>query len=254
MLIPRGPMLREPFFPDPGVVPASLGDAIAFWNMDEPSNAAARIDATGNAHNWTGNSNLLLSAGGLIGLAGDFPSGAVFGLQQPQQAAFNLAASSFHLSSWVMLTSKGADRFILTQLDRSSATQGGWGIYYQSSTDRYRFVVRNQAPLEAQALALSFGSPPLNTWTNIQAWRDISNSTLSISINNGNVDTVDISGYVMNDGTREAAMGFSAAGSGTITWRGLIDMSGIWGRLLTPSERSWLYRSGIGKQWPLNVP
>ena len=116
---------------------------------------------------------------------------------------------------------------------------------------RYTFAISTDG-LDSNIVKLaanSHGLPGTGAWDLAIIWHDPDANTLNIQINDGTVDSVSHSGGI-NVSTTTFYMG-TVTGSGN-NWDGRIDAPGIakGGRVITSGERSDLYNSGNGKEWP----
>jgi hypothetical protein len=92
--------------------------------------------------------------------------------------------------------------------------------------------------------ASTFGSPALNTWYFLVAWYDSVADTLNIQINNGTVD-----GKSNATGCFDSAKGFTLGDFAFTPFDGLLDEVGIWKKVLSAPERTWLYNAGAGRSY-----
>ena len=81
------------------------------------------------------------------------------------------------------------------------------------------------------------------------AWHDAASNTTNIQVNDGTVDSVSHSGGVYN-GTADFALGALFIGTPSYHFDGLVDEVGFWKRVLTSQERTDLYNSGSGLEYP----
>ncbi|HKQ39583.1 MAG TPA: LamG-like jellyroll fold domain-containing protein, partial [Verrucomicrobiae bacterium] len=80
-------------------------------------------------------------------------------------------------------------------------------------------------------------------------WHDATANTINISVNNTAAASTGHSTGV-NSGTSALFLGLNEEGVAFLNGR--LDSISIWKRLLTPSERTRLYNSGNGLDYPFN--
>ena len=98
----------------------------------------------------------------------------------------------------------------------------------------------------------NFGSPSTAAWIFIVAWHDSSANTINIKVNNGTANSASYSSGV-NDDTSPFVLGATNTGAGFMDGR--IDQVGVWKRVLTADEQTFLYNNGNGRAYAgLDMP
>jgi hypothetical protein len=137
---------------------------------------------------------------------------------------------------------------IASQWSLTPGNQRSWRLWYNASIGRYEFEVSGNGTA-TQALADSaFGSPPTNVWHFHVVIHDSTNNIISIQTQAGPPNTL---AYTL--GVFDSTGPFDIGGRGTAGsdgWDGAIDEAGLWDRVLTTTEISYLYNSGNGRTFP----
>lgn len=144
-------------------------------------------------------------------------------------------------SGWVYLDSATAQRTILSKWNTSSNKE--YEIYYDNSASRFKFSVSNDGSTATTVTASTFGAASNSTWYFITAYYD--GVHIGISVNNGAFDTTSFSSDIF-DGTANFNLG---AENGASFMDGRLDSWGIWKRVITASEITYLYNSGSGRSY-----
>jgi hypothetical protein len=148
----------------------------------------------------------------------------------------------FSVAGWIYLDAKGADRMLASHWEQTG-NQRSWVLEYQNSSDRFAFLISSNGSASVTRLASSFGSPSTATWYFIVASHNSSSDTISISVNNG---TVDSTSY--GTGGFDSTADFRVGRASFVSWMdGRIDELGFWKKALSASEITELYNSGAGK-------
>jgi hypothetical protein len=85
------------------------------------------------------------------------------------------------------------------------------------------------------------------SWHLVLFWYDSSDGSVNASINNGTVTTL---GRATGNTEKPTPLTVGYRLEGPLTYDGLIDEIGIWGRVLTPAERTQIYNGGAGITYP----
>lgn len=96
------------------------------------------------------------------------------------------------------------------------------------------------------AIALTLeNSLILNTWHFLIGWHDAQTNTLNIQVNNGSINSQN---YIDPNVPNSDPLRLSKRGDG-FPFSGCEDSIGFWKRVLTPTERTWLYNAGAGRSY-----
>jgi len=220
---------------------------IAFWQLEEAS--GVRYDSEGS-NNLTDN-NTVTSATGVVGDAGQFTRSNSEYLSIADNSSLSMGDIDFTLVAWTYLDTKTNGMGIMSKF----VTTGGkreYAVEYEPSVDRFQFVVSATGSSGTYLQAGNFGSPSTAAWIFIIAWHDSSANTINIKVNNGTANSSSYSSGV-NDDTSPFVLGATNTGAGFMDGR--IDQVGVWKRVLTADEQTFLYNSGNGRAYAgLDMP
>jgi hypothetical protein len=229
---------------------ALIDGVTAFWKLDETSTGAGAVtrnDSVGTNH-LTDN-NTCLSTTGKVGDGVQLTAANVEHLSRASNATLQTGDIDFTISAWVYLDSVGATRTVVAKADAGAANQE-WYMRYITGTTRFEFAVQESGGSAKTVSAVALGTPSLATWYLLVAWYDSTNNTINIQGNNG---TVNQTTTVNPPGTTTGTFRIGLLQAGTQPWDGRIDAVGFWKRILTDDERTTLYRSGVGLEYPFTV-
>lgn len=221
-------------------------DLAAGYNLDETS--STRFDITSNNQDLTP-TNTPSYVAGKIGNA------LALVKTSSQQVSKTVAPTdtlyigdiNFCISTWVQLTSKPAGGMILAS-QYGTVFNRVWALYWDDSTDRFVFLVNNSASTQETISATNFGPPTVGVWYYILAWRDATSKTIYISVNNGTPNSYTGAITLVASSAESFRIGgWNASGGGGDTfWNGYVDQFYIFRRLLTATEKSFIYSNGDG--------
>lgn len=218
----------------------------AWWDMNEGSGARADIHST---NDLTDNATVTQAAGKVLGrtnFAGQFTSANSEYLSVSDNAALSTGNIDFTWAGWVYADSLSGSviggKWLGDDSDREYVVS--YGIVNAS---RFELVVRNTDDSgQTSVAANNLGAPVTATWYYIVAWHDASSDTINIQVNNGTADSASHTAGARDSGAAMALGAYSAGGS---HWDGRIDNVGFFKRVLTSTERTALYNSGVGKDY-----
>lgn len=219
-------------------------DAVAFWKLDEAS--GQRNDSVGSNH-LTDN-NTVTQAVGKVGNAAQFTRANSEYLSLADNAALSTGDIDFTIAAWVwfdtVTTGAGAgNRRPLVVKD--SFGQSEYALYFEGGFGIERIVFLHQDTDQVRANTL--GLPSANQWYFIVAWHDAAANTLNIQVNNG---TVDSAATTVGGADRSSEFNIGRFERVGEHHDGRIDAVGFWKRTLTAAERTYLYKSGNGREYP----
>lgn len=223
---------------------ASLNaDMVAYWKFDESPSCPTCVDSKDGQDMDLGGANtgspsvitnaIQLISPGYIGRADD-----------PALSTGNIDFTWF---GWVQLVNKLADKYIIGKWTTGAANTKEYLLYYHLAPDRFKFAVSDCSSFD-EAVADTLGSPSTATWYFIVMWHDAANNEIGIQVNDGAEDTVawTTGGCDTTTGVGFGAFndtGSGASGSASIA----LDETGFIKRLLTPTEKTYLYNAGTGE-------
>lgn len=242
------------------IVPASPAHSlhsrlVSFWKLEEAV-ANNRLDAYTKVPtaDKTAVNDLIPNAGAPTNGAGKIGNALYTAsvLQQTVSIVSNsslqiASGQSFTIAAWLYLTTKPgtAARAV------SKADSGGgileYALRYATGSNRIGLAVNDSTGLHNGAVddttAISTA-----TWYFAVAFFDNPGNLIGVSVND-NTPTTAAYSFDINPG----AGPFLIGGTNTVTaffWNGRIDAVGLWKRLLTAEEKTWLYRAGTGVEFP----
>jgi hypothetical protein len=232
--LPNGSASARPQLTNPGTT-----NLIAWWSLNEAS--GTRNDSHG-ANHLTDNNTVLFSASGIKSNAADLERDTSESLSIASNANLQMGDIDFTMFGWVKAETLNDFATIISK--RQSVTLPEYQLYYASG--KFSFVTANSSnvgtTITADTPAVSTG-----TWYFIVAWHNASANTLNIQVNNGTVYT-DASPVTPRTDTFVFQLGAQQSPAAGF-WDGLIDEVGIYKKVLTSDERTWLYNSGAGRSY-----
>lgn len=213
-----------------------LTSLISFWELEEAS--GTRNDAHGTNH-LTDN-NTVTQAAGKVGSAGQFTAANSEYLSIADNAALSMGDIDLTVGAWVYLDTIGADRGIVAKWASGNTEY----ILYVTSGNRARFIVRNAANTADGIISDAFGALTSGTWYFLMGWHDATNDLIGVSVN-GVSNTTSHS-----TGVRDSNAAFEIGRfNGSNYFNGRIDQPFVYKRLLTTTERTWLFNGGAGRSY-----
>jgi concanavalin A-like lectin/glucanase superfamily protein len=236
---PCGPryVCCDDFIRSPRCGSALLNALIAHWRLDEAS--GTRVDTHGG--NNLGDINTVGQAAGKLGNAASFVAANEEALGVGDGPALSMGNIDFTIAGWVRfdtLASAGlAGKFAGGSYEYIVDFDGTNLRFHVSDEGTNNFSVVNSASISA------------NTWYFFVAWHDAAANTINISVNNNAAASAAHSSGVLDGGS-----GFYLGrNEDALTYlNGRLDSVSIWKRVLTSAERTQLYNSGNGLDYPFN--
>jgi hypothetical protein len=235
--------------PGPGT-PASGGggggstlnnNVVSYWKMDETSGTRDDAVSTNDLAEFTATVN---SAAGKINNAADVAGTDTSSLWISGGHSSLQFTSSFTIACWMFLdvVSSGSGG-IVSKFDGSVTSyllrfQAGGSPFFQ-------FVVNPSGG--DTTVSSTTPTPTTGTWYHVIAYFDDSANEIGIVINNGTPVTTSFTSSLSGGAGNLRVMRSTADGESP---DGRIDGLGVWSRVLTSDERTELYNSGTGKDYP----
>lgn len=212
----------------------STSNLKAYWKLDEAT-GATRVDSFG--------SNNLTDSGGVTQVAGIVGNAAHFSTPQYLvNTNTNLpnGDQDYTVNVWVYLDSKSGNSAILKK-----GNTADFDLFYIQSIDRFEFTQWDDSgsvgiPIDADSL----GSPGINTWYFITLRRNTTADSISIQVNGGAEDTTNLGGFIF-PGPRD---NYFFLGDG-IANSNRADEVSVFNKVLSSTERTALYNSGLGNTY-----
>ena len=217
---------------------------VSWWELNEES--GERADAHGS-NNLTDNNTVLYTAG-KKGNAARFVAAQNEFLDIADQASLSFADVDFTLACWARLDTTTGSHALISKWEYGNSDRE-YLLRYNSTPDRFQISVSNDGTTVTSEAADELGAPADDTWYFVVAWHDATANTLNIQVDNGTIDSGSYSngcndnispfsiGAYFNSGTEEGEMD------------GDIDEAAVWGRVLTATEKTWLYNAGNGRAY-----
>jgi len=226
----------------------TLNDGIvAFWALGETSGSNATDSVGSNTltqHNTVGQA---------AGIGGVGNSRSFNGTNQYLSHAFNSTLefqdADWTFVVWVYTTDNTLLQRAMSQ-DTNTGTDGV-NLSLLGSTTQYMNLRAYESGNSKDVAASSFGVLSNNTWYMVACWHDSTNLNINISVNAGTVNTTSLGAALSPSTSAEFDLGVFNAG-GASFWKGRLQYSGKWSRILTQTELTQLYNSGSGKAYPFS--
>lgn len=216
---------------------------ISRWRLDETSGNAA--DSHGS--NALTAVNTPGSTTGKVGDARVFNSASTRYFSVASNSTLQVGDIDFTIAGWFQLTTKTTYRMLVAKDDAASSRE--YTLYYDAGADRFAFVVFSggTGATAKQVNADNLGSPSTATWYYVVAWHDSTGNVVGIQVNNGTPNTTAHTTGVFT-GTAAFQIGRYAT---AFPHDGYADDVSLWKRLLTTDEKTALYNSGSGFDYPM---
>lgn len=228
---------ENPFnFPVTGtIIEPLMTNLISHWRLDEAS--GGRVDAH-DGNNLT-DVNTVGQAVGKIGNAASFIAGNQEALSVADNPTLSMGDIDFTIAVWVWVDNAGSMGIV--------GKSGGGSREYvlQSFGGAFYFTVSADGAGASQLV--SSGGHGAGAWHFVVAWHDAAGDTINIQVNNGTPTSLAHVGGAYN-GNATLYVGLYELGLEYLSGR--VDSLSIWKRLLTAGERTSLYNSGTGLDYP----
>jgi hypothetical protein len=215
---------------------AVIDDLKAIWELSDLN------DAHGS-HTLT-NNNTATFVTGHVGDAVDFERDSAQFLNCPSTTELETGDVDMSLAGWAYMESQPGHSTILS---KDSASHGEYILRWDTSAGRFKLFVYGAASFGSAADVTDTNVISTATWYFVVVWHDATANTINIQVNNGTpVSTSHSAGIYDND----SAFKLGNQGSdGNNKWDGRLDQWGVWKKVLTSDERTWLYNSGAGRSY-----
>ena len=162
-------------------------------------------------------------------------------------ASLSMGDIDFTIACWVYLDTTPANEMRTINKFDISGTDREYSLFWDNTGGLMTFTVRDTGDTTSSPITASTeGSLSTGQWYCVIAEHDSVNNTISIQINNKDIDsTAHTTG--VRDGTADFRIG--SLSEGGEYWDGRIANVGCWKRILTTDERSFLYGAGLGKAY-----
>ena len=216
-----------------------LSSLLAYWSFNETS--GNRADSHTGGYTLTDN-NTVLYGTGKQGNAAAFVRSATEYLSIADSSTWSRGDTDFTIAGWVYLDNKTNTQRIWGKYN-TTGNQREYLLQYNSTPDRFQFLVSNDGTANVTVTANTFGSPTAATWYFVVVYHDSVNNLIGISVNGGAFDTTAHSTGIYN-----ATSDFTISNPANVL-DGRVDELAFYGRMLTSGEISYLYNSGSGRTY-----
>lgn len=232
----RSPFLTgDVFYHDSKRRSPLLNGLISHWKLNESS--GTRADSHGGLD--LGDINTVGQAAGKLGNSASFIAGNEEALSVGDTPDHSMGDIDFTIALWVWF-----DAISSTGLAGKWATDSLEYLAYCDGTN-LRFLVSDDGV--STVSVTNSQSLSTGTWYFFVAWHDASANTINLSVNNNTPASAAHSTGVYA-GNASFYLGRNEEGLTYLSGR--LDSVSIWKRLLTAAERTQLYNSGAGLDYP----
>jgi len=231
---------------------ASLStNLIAYWRLEEASGTRLdELNGCGGSGCDLTDVNTVTQNTGKIGNSTQHTVANQEYLTHVDDADLSMCDCDFTMAAWVYLDTKTVTRAIIGKY-ATSGNHREYAVRYSSTTDRFELLLSSAGTASDVFMqANNAGSPSTATWYLIVVWHDSVNNVAGIQVNDGTPNTVAYS-LGVNDNTSTLDIGSQDAA--LVPMDGRIDAVGIWKRMLTSTERSYLWNGGAGCEYPFST-
>lgn len=221
---------------------------VGYWRLEESS--GTRYDCSSKGNHLTANNSPGQSAG-KVGNCSTFSGASSQSLSVTDNGTLpNPTQTNFSVAAWVYLTNKLALEICVAKSDTTSGD--AFALFYYNTPDRFAAQIGSASTVDVVQDS-HLGSPATNTWYFLFASFTKSNSNLVFSVNNGTADSGTITHYPTGT-TQPLSMGRYRPSGTPFYLTGKLDEVGIWNRVLTAAEITYLYNAGLGTHFPWAHP
>lgn len=214
----------------------------AYWKLDELS--GSRSDSI-SSHTLT-DVNGVTKAGGIKDGAANFVAANSTYLFINNTATLATGDVDFSISTWIYLNTSGVQQAIIGKRDDAPFTDAEYYLLITPSNVVRWAVTSNGTTIADVVDANSFGALNTGTWYNVVAWHD-TGDFIGVSVNLS-VNSASYSGG-LRAGTAPFVIGAVGDANFTDFFTGRIDETGVWKKVLSPTDRINLYNSGTGNTY-----
>ncbi len=232
---------------------AILNNLISHWPLNEASGNA--IDVHGGINLTDKNTVGIGTIGGQA--ARDFESGNLEYFETPDNASLSMGDIDFTLCIEVEFESVPGTSSVASLMAKRNAYISSLEYYLRYAGDVGAFNLQVSADggftTFGNATASTFGAATAGVKYIVMAWHDSANNQLGISVNG--VENVASYSSGLPNGTAYFAIGATVegtSGNNTVSeyFDGRARRASVWKRVLSPTERTFMYNGGAGRAYP----
>ena len=219
-----------------------LDSLAAYWAFDESSGNAA--DATGNGNTLTNNNGATFVAG-LQSNCARLDSSINYNFSVASNAYVQGGDVDFTFAVWFMKKEfvPDGDNFGDAWIAKNSAASIEYRFSNIAATLQ-RVVTYNGSTTISGSASYTSTALDTTTWNLVIGWH--SGDSTYIQFNN-NIYVAALDATTPGVGDAAFRIGGTTGTSATTYATGLVDEVAFWHRVLTPTERTWLYNAGSGR-------
>lgn len=215
---------------------ALITNLLAYYKLDGNSN-----DSVGSLN---GTDTSMSYVAGKIGSAGSF--NGTTGKVEYSQTGFNLG-SAFTFNVWVNAASYATRQILFIKSDGVSNATGSFSFEVGNSVNKATLTVFVGA---SNSTLSSSTNLTTSVWSMLTFTYDGTNLAIYL---NGTSDGTNATGTgAVNTITQPTTLGMLGALS-VLPYSGLMDLAGVWTRVLSGSEITQLYNGGAGLDYPFTI-
>lgn len=208
-----------------------------YWKLTEAS--STRADTSGNGFTLTDNNTVTGNPGpgGSLATASQFTAANSEYLSCADNATLSMGDIAFTIVAKVYLDSLGVDRAVLAKSDAGANTnEYEIGV---SSSNRFYFKVGNGST--SAVVTNTSVTATTATWYFLVAKHDPAANTITLAVNQGTAASASYSGGSYNSAH---SLVIGQNGGGGAFWNGRIAGVGIWKKIVSDMELTYLYNNG----------
>jgi hypothetical protein len=237
--------------PQPTIIsqPSLLTNLVSYWKLDENSpgiGAITRYDSIAASANHLTDTNNVPSSPGIIGNGAQFTIASSQRLTIASNASLQVTNADFTLACWVKFNALPATttQVLVGKINSTSAlSTTEYGLQLSNaSPGRFRMNISDGSNVGG-SFSNTTVTPSTGVWYFVIGWYDSVADLGHLQVNNGTDVT---NSYAF--GTFAGSNAFSIGGTGTAGQyaSAVVDEVGFWKRVLTATERTFLYNNGLG--------
>lgn len=214
-----------------------LSGLVAYWDLGESS--GNRADSGSSGYTLTDNNTVGSAVGvGAGQTAASFASANSEYLSRAGGPPFGSETDSWHFVVWAYITDTTFSYPVANGQSGTSGAAAGWQLF-DFGDGRVFFQARNAA--DSGQISAVVAGVTRSVWTLLEFGYDADSEQMFLATNAGAKAEVAAAGGLTIGASAQLNLGARNAGSFI---DGRLQSAGIWSRLLTADERTWLYNSG----------
>ncbi|MFA6959958.1 MAG: LamG-like jellyroll fold domain-containing protein [Opitutaceae bacterium] len=219
-----------------------LDRLVEWWPLTEQS--GVRLGVHGGIN--LADINTVTGADGVGSLASQFTAANTEQLSIASLAALQMGDVDFTIVAWAYPTSSSGTKVIVSKDNNTAGTRDYELAPFNTDLE---FNVFRATDTARQAILA--GVMTANAWQMCAGWHNAAADTVNVERNaSGTIASTATGGALQAASASEFQIGARQFVSSRAAWDGRIQRVGIWRRVLTADERTWLYNGGRGRDYP----